>query len=326
MIFYATLLSLMSYYALAYYLFTPIADPHLQVKRHKEFLTSRDVTGRIYLSEEGINGQMSGAMADAEAFMDWLRQDYPTIKFKIHEIKENIFPRMTVKYRKQLVAIDAPYDINLRGQYLSPKQWREKLESNPDALLIDVRNDYEWKIGHFEGSTLPPLSQFRDFPEYADHIPKDAEVLMCCTGGIRCEIYSAVLKAKGIDKVYQLEGGIINYGLKEGQAHWKGKLFVFDDRMAVSIDGQEVQPIAECQYCSAPTDLYYNCANMSCNELFLSCPSCIQEHKGCCCTDCEQSDQVRPYEREGGNKPFRRKHLLSSQKDYSANPSSSITS
>lgn len=301
----------MTYYALAYYLFIPIENPHEEVRKHKDFFKNRDVSGRIYLSEEGINGQMSGAKQDAEAFMSWLKQDFPTVVFKIHEVPENIFPRMTVKYRKQLVAIDAPYDLSKRGEYLSPQEWKQKLESDNPPLLIDVRNDYEWKIGHFEGATLPPLSQFRDFPAYADQLPKDHPVMMCCTGGIRCEIYSAVLKAKGIDTVYQLEGGIINYGQKEGQAHWQGKLFVFDDRLAVSIDGNPTDPISECQFCNAPSDTYYNCANMDCNELFLSCPDCIAEHQGCCCELCQTAPRVRPYERAGGNKPFRKKHLIS---------------
>ncbi len=301
----------MNYCALAYYLFTPIADPRHQVARHKEFFQNRDMTGRIYISEEGINGQASGALEDAEEFMTWLRLDYPEMVFKIHTASENLFPRMTVKYRKQLVAIDSSYDLTRRGQYLSPKEWRAKMESKEPYLLIDVRNDYEWAIGHFEGSTLPPLSQFRDFPAYADQLPKDQPVMMCCTGGIRCEIYSAVLRAKGIDEVYQLEGGIINYGLQEGRAHWEGRLFVFDDRLAVSIDGESVDPISACSACGAPSDTYYNCANMDCNELFLACSACIEKQCGCCCNSCQQAPRVRPYVREGGNKPFRRKHLVS---------------
>lgn len=301
----------MDYYALAYYLFTPIENPHQEVEKHKNFLKQRDVTGRIYISEEGINGQASGSVADAEALMAWLRVDYPEMVFKIHPTKENIFPRMTVKYRKQLVAIDAPYDLSCRGQYLSPQAWKEKLEGDEPFLLIDVRNDYEWKIGHFEGSMLPPLTQFRDFPAYVDQLPKDQTVLMCCTGGIRCEIYSAVLRAKGIDNVYQLEGGIINYGLQEGRSHWQGRLFVFDDRLAVSIDGEQVEPISACSLCGAPSDTYYNCANMDCNELFLACESCIEKQQGCCCTSCQEAPRVRAYLRDGGNKPFRRKHLVS---------------
>lgn len=306
----------MTYYALAYYIFTPIENPYREVKNHKRFFKDRDVTGRIYISEEGINGQMSGAQEDAEAYMIWLREFFPEVKFKIHTTDENIFPRMTVKTRKQLVALDEPVDMSKGGEHVSPKRWREMLESDEEYLLLDVRNDYEWEIGHFEGSTLPPLKKFRDFPRYADELkntkdPKTTKVMMCCTGGIRCELYSALLKERGFESVYQLDGGIIAYGQQEGRAHWKGKLFVFDDRLAVSIDGSDdVEPIAHCTHCKTPADTHYNCANMDCNNLFICCEACIEKTKGCCCTTCEAAQRVRPFDKSRKNKPFRKKHLL----------------
>lgn len=318
----------MKYYALAYYIFTPIENPYREVKNHKRFFKDRDVSGRIYISEEGINGQMSGAQADAEAYMTWLSESFPGVKFKIHTTDENIFPRMTVKTRKQLVALDEPVDLSKGGKHVSPKQWREMLESDEDYLLLDVRNDYEWQIGHFENAVLPPLTKFRDFPNFADQLketkdPKKTKVMMYCTGGIRCELYSALLKERGFDEVYQLDGGVIAYGQQEGHKHWKGKLFVFDDRLAVSIDGQEVEPIAHCSYCKAPTDIQYNCANMDCNNLFVCCTACIEKQKGCCCSTCSNAPRLRPYDHTKGNKPFRKKHLIYSD---SLSPSSSITS
>lgn len=304
------------YYALAYYCFVPLANPLLEVEKHKNFFENRDVAGRIYLSEEGINGQMSGTAADAEAYMAWLKEDsrFASIFFKIHEVSENIFPRMTVKYRKQLVALDQKADPTQGGEHVSPERWKQMLESG-EYLLLDVRNRYEWEIGHFEGAALPPLENFREFPNYADRLskevdPKKTKVMMYCTGGIRCELYSALLKEKGFDEVYQLDGGVINYGLKMGQKHWKGKLFVFDDRLAVSIDGKEAEPISVCAHCHLPSDVYYNCANMDCNALFIACHSCIEVYKGCCGHECQESPRLRPFDREGGNKPFRRKHLI----------------
>ncbi len=304
----------MKYFALAYYIFTPIEDPQLEVRKHKKFFEGRDVTTRIYLSEEGINGQMSGQMADAEAYMAWLKSDprFANIQFKIHEVPENIFPRISVKYRKQLVALDEKADPAEGGKHVSPEEWKQMLESG-DYLLLDVRNDYEWEIGHFEGATLPPLKKFREFPEYAQKLseevdPKQTKVMMYCTGGIRCELYSAMLKKRGFDEVYQLDGGVIQYGLKEGKEHWKGKLFVFDDRLAVDIDGKPSDPIAQCCHCEAPCDTYYNCANMDCNNLFISCPECTERFQGCCDTPCMGAPRLRAYQRAGGNRPFRRKH------------------
>ena len=305
----------MTYYALAYYIFESIDNPEQEVKNHKNFFKNRDVTGRIYIAHEGINGQMSGSQDDAEAYMVWLRQTFPSVKFKIHIQKENIFPRMTVKVRNQLVAIDESVDLSKTGEHVSPEQWRQMIESDEEYLLLDVRNNYEWQIGHFEGAELPALEKFRDFPKYADQLAqkrdtKKTKVMMYCTGGIRCELYSALLKERGFESVYQLDGGVIAYGQQEGQKHWKGRLFVFDDRLAVSIDGSHVDPIASCVYCKTPCDTQYNCANMDCNDLFVCCDSCTPQEKGCCSHSCQTAARVRPIELERGNKPFRRKHLL----------------
>lgn len=304
------------YLALAFYIFTPLEKPEEEMKKMKQFFKNRDVSGRIYLSREGINGQMSGLNEDAQAFINWFRADprFKDVPFKIHATTENIFPRMTIKLREELVAIGESADPANRGEYLSPEQWAETLE-NEEIFLLDVRNDYEWKIGHFEGAHLPPLECFRDFPAYADKLKRELDpktkVLMYCTGGIRCELYSALMKKRGFENVYQLEGGVINYGQNQGDKHWKGKLFVFDDRMAIPIDHKEsVEPIALCIYCKKPNDDYYNCANMDCNTLFLSCKDCIQAQKGTCCEACKEAPRVRPYDARMGNKPFGRKHLI----------------
>lgn len=303
------------YLVLAYYLFTKIEDPHAEVIRHKEFFTGRDVSGRIYLSEEGINGQMSGSREDAKAYMDWMAEHpiFSSVRFKIHLYHENVFPRMTVKYRKQLVALDRPVDYSQTGGYLSPKEWKARLENrDPNLLLLDVRNQYEWEVGHFEGASCPPCETFREFAEYAEQLAQEREdksqpIMMCCTGGIRCELYSAFLKEKGFSQVYQLEGGIINYGLQEGSDHWKGKLFVFDDRLVVPIaEGEETETIGRCRFCSSPIDHYYNCANMDCNDLFLCCPDCLKEYRGCCQESCQEMPRLRPYHQQNRHKPFRK--------------------
>jgi UPF0176 protein len=309
------------YVALAYYLFVTLDDPHLEVERHKIFFKGRDYAGRIYLSEEGINGQMSAEIKEAEAYMAWMKADprFSKIQFKLHPAKQHIFPRMTVKYRPQLVALDQKIDTKEGGELVAPTQWKKMLESG-EYLVLDVRNQYEWEIGHFEGATLPPLNTFREFPAYAEALknqvdPEKTKVMMYCTGGIRCELYSVLLKQKGFKEVYQLEGGVINYGLTEGKAHWKGKLFVFDDRLAVSIDGEECEAIAHCVHCQLACDTYHNCANMDCNALFISCSSCLSMYLGCCSYACKGAPRVRPLNLNDGNRPFRRKHLLYASKD-----------
>lgn len=299
------------YFVLAYYYIGPIADPKEEVLRHKEFFSQRDFKGRIYISEQGINGQASGSLAHAEEYMQWMKNDprFQSIDFKIHAAKEHVFPKMTVKYRKQLVAIDCDVDFSQRGEAVSPEVWKKMLEERDEkTLLLDVRNDYEWEVGRFEGAELPRLETFRQFPQYAKQLketcdPKTTPVMMYCTGGIRCEFYSAVLKREGFEKVYQLEGGVIGYGLKEGSEHWEGKLFVFDDRLVVPIAEGEAKPIAHCKHCNKECDVYYNCANMDCNDLFVSCPDCLNIHRGCCCNSCKDG-RVRPIQESA--KPFRK--------------------
>jgi UPF0176 protein len=302
-------------YVLAYYLFTPIEDPDLEVVRHKDFFSNRDVTARIYLSEEGINGQMSASPEAAEEYMQWLKSDerFAGVEFKIHFYHEHVFPRCTVKRKKQIVALDAEVDTREGGEHVSSEKWYEMLKNrDEETLLLDVRNDYEWKLGHFEGAELPSLETFRQFPDYAQNLkqqrdPKKTKIMMYCTGGIRCELYSALLKKEGFEQVYQLKGGIIQYGLEKGNEGWLGKLFVFDDRLSVPISEEgEATPIAKCHHCGIPNEVYFNCANMDCNELFLCCSDCAEKWLGCCKEGCRNAPRLRPFEKGERPKPFRR--------------------
>lgn len=306
-----------SYFALAYYSFSPVEDPHQEIAEHKKFFEGLDVSCRIYISEQGINGQFSGYQPDAERYMMWLKQRpaFKQVKFKVHHVEENIFPRVTVKYRKELVALGCEVDVTSQGKHISPEEWHTKLEENR-CLVLDVRNNYEWKIGHFENAVLPDIQTFREFPEYAEklareHDPETTPVMMYCTGGIRCELYSSLLIKKGFKEVYQLDGGVIAYGLSVGTGKWKGKLFVFDDRLAVPINeaDAQVQPISTCSHCQTACDTYYNCANTDCNNLFLCCPECVVRTKGCCSMTCAGAPRIRTFSAERGNKPFRRMHL-----------------
>jgi len=308
------------YIVLAFYKFVAVENPHEEVKTHKHFFNDRDITSRIYISEEGINGQMSGSKKDAMAYIDWMhsRELFHDVEFKLHYWHEQVFPRTTVKYRKQLVAIDKDIDIEKTGIHLSPAEWTEMLATE-EKILIDTRNDYEWKLGHFEGAELPECSTFREFDEYADNleetVDKKTPVMMYCTGGIRCELYSALLKDKGFEKVYQLDGGIINYGLKEGTGKWKGKLFVFDDRLAIPICNKEDHEIiGTCHHCQCSIEDYYNCANMDCNALYLSCRECLDKFQGCCHEECKEAPRVRPYHELNPHKPFRKYHCYFGEK------------
>ncbi len=304
-----------SYWILSYYSYTDLIDPHQEVKNHKDFFKSRDIKSRVYISEQGINGQLSASISHAEEYMEWLKakQPFKDIAFKIHPFDEHVFPRTTVKYRKQLVGYDMTADLSKGGEHISPKKWRELLESDKDLLHLDVRNSFEWDIGHFKEAERAPCQTSRDFAKFADDLAnregaKEKPVMMSCTGGIRCEIFSAVLKEKGFKNVFQLDGGMINYGLEEDGEHWLGKLFVFDDRMAVPLNEKSATVIGKCYHCNCPIDDYYNCANMDCNFLFLSCSDCIKRLEGCCSTQCQNAPRLRPVSEQNPNKPFRKKY------------------
>jgi len=317
------------YLVVSFYHFISLENPEKEAKKLFTQMDSLSLKGRIYVSEEGVNAQFSGKKEQVKTFLEDLRKEpsYQDLFPKIQEDTEPAFCKLQVKVR-ELVAFDQKVDLENRGVHISAKKWKEMLESkDEDTLLIDARNDYESSVGHFEGAILPPLENFRDFPEYTDKLLRDKDptktkVMMYCTGGIRCEYYSAYVKSKGFDKVYQLEGGIVQYGKEEGKKHWKGKLFVFDDRLVVPISEDNQEMISHCLHCKEPCDVYYNCANMDCNELFIACPTCIQKKRGCCCEECEKG-RIRPFDPSNRPKPFRKWKKEEKQKLCSSSKKSS---
>lgn len=309
----------MDYLVISLYKIVALEDPEAVVKEHKLFFSGRSMSGRIYVSQQGLNAQLSGLQADVAEYLQWLKRDprFSDAVAKAQPHHENVFPRMTVKVRPELVAMGCELDLSNRGVHVSPRQWREMLESSEEYLKLDVRNQYEWEVGHFEGFECPTAETFRDFVHQAQQLkeqcdPRQVKVMMCCTGGIRCEFYSAFLRQHGFEQVYQLEGGILGYAAQEGASHWKGKLFVFDDRLAVDISGEEI--VGRCHRCQAACDAYYNCADMDCNALFISCDACLQELAGCCQEQCRHSDRLRPFDHQRGGKPFRKWYTYFAEK------------
>lgn len=311
------------YLVIAFYAFETIADPHAEVTAHRTFLQNLDATARIYISEEGINAQMSASQEAGHAYMNWIRERAPFqyVDFKIQSHHEHAFPRLTIKYRKQLVALDCKVDLSQRGTHVSPEEWKQMLDTKEEeCLLLDVRNDYECKVGHFEGAELPPCSEFREFTRYVKNLkdrvnPKKTPVMMYCTGGIRCEVFSALMKQEGFETIYQLDGGVLKYAEKVGNAHWLGKLFVFDDRLTVPLASEAAPIVGKCHHCSKPSEAYYNCASLDCNVLYLCCPECLVDQKGCCQTSCQESPRLRPISHLTTHKPFRRWHHYATEKN-----------
>lgn len=301
----------MNYEVILYYYFTKIADAEAFCKDHKAFLKDLGVKGRVYISDEGINGTLGGTPEQIKAYKNYLRslKGFENTEFK-EDFNETIpFAKLTCKVRQEIVALHMDeLDPKDGGYHMQPNEWRKVMESQEDYVMIDVRNNYESNVGHFEGALKPDVENFYDFPKWLDEaaIPKNKKVLMYCTGGIRCEKFSVLMKKKGWDDVNQLHGGILNYAKEEGGEHFKGKCFVFDDRLVVPVNKDSLEPIARCEITGKPADSYINCANMECNKLFVCSEEGAEIMEGCCSEECKQSEYRRPFDPENAFKPFRK--------------------
>lgn len=301
------------YPVLLYYNFSPIANPEDFRIRHRAFCRDHNLKGRIYVSEEGINGTVSGRREDTEAYKAYLCSlpGFENTEFKEDECDTIPFARMIVKIRPEIVALRSPIPLDPNtegGRRLTPSEWRAIMDSEEDFVVIDVRNNYESKVGHFRGAIKPDLENFYDFPQWLDEvdIPKDKKVLMYCTGGIRCEKFSVLMKKKGWQDVNQLHGGILNYGKEEGGKHFLGKCFVFDDRLVVPVNPDDEEPVSYCEITGKPADTYLNCANMECNKLFICSEEGAHLMEGCCSEACKQHPHKRPFDPDKAFAPFRK--------------------
>ncbi|WP_412987558.1 rhodanese-related sulfurtransferase [Pontimicrobium sp. IMCC45349] len=292
---------------LSFYQYAKIENP--QEFRDHLFLTwnNLDVLGRIYVAQEGINGQLS---LPAENFQDF-KTHLDTIDF-LKDIRLNIaveqdnmsFLKLKVKVRHKIVADglnDDTFDVTNKGIHVGAEKFNELIEDE-NTVLVDMRNHYESEIGHFKNAVTPDVDTFRESLDIIEDDLKahkeDKNLVMYCTGGIRCEKASAYFKHKGFKNVYQLEGGIIEYTrqIKEQELDNKfiGKNFVFDDRRAEKISDDV---IAQCHQCGSPFDVHTNCANDACHLLFIQCDTCKTEMDNCCSTNCKEINAL-PYEEQ----------------------------
>ncbi|MEX0719072.1 MAG: rhodanese-related sulfurtransferase [Balneolaceae bacterium] len=294
-----------------YYNFNAIEDPGLFCKEHKDFCREIGLKGRIYISDEGLNGTAGGTREQIEQYQEyvWSLPGFENTEFKTEESDYIPFAKLICKVREEIVALHVDgVDPQEGGHHLAPDEWRQVMESEEDYVMIDVRNNYESKIGHFKGALTPNLDNFYDFPQWLDEagISKEKKVLMYCTGGIRCEKFSVIMKDKGWDDVNQLHGGILKYAKEEGGEHFEGKCFVFDDRLVVPVNPKDLEPISRCEITGKAADTYINCANMECNKLFVCSEEGARQMEGCCSEECLQSDFKRPFDPENAFRPFRK--------------------
>ncbi len=292
---------------LSFYQYAKIGNPQLLRDHLFIFWNELDVLGRIYIAKEGINAQLS---LPADRFKTF-KLHLDTIHF-LKDIRLNVaieqnnmsFLKLKIKVRDKIVADgleDNSFDVTNKGVHVNAEKFNALIEDE-NTVLIDMRNHYESEIGHFKNAVTPDVDTFRESLDIIEDDLKahkeDKNLVMYCTGGIRCEKASAYFKHKGFKNVYQLEGGIIEYTRqvkeKELENKFLGKNFVFDDRRAEKISDHI---IANCHQCGNPCDTHVNCANEACHLLFIQCETCKSDMDNCCSTNCKVINAL-PFEEQ----------------------------
>jgi UPF0176 protein len=280
---------------ISFYKYFSIEDPQEFRDTLYRHLNKLLVFGRIYIAQEGINAQISVPTINLENFKTYINsiKAFEHLRFNIAVDDDGkSFFVLKIKVRDKVVADgldDNTFDASKPGVYLKAKDYNELVEKE-DVVVVDMRNHYEYEVGHFKNAIEIPSDTFREqLPMAVDMLKdnKDKHIVMYCTGGIRCEKASAYMKHKGFKNVYHIEGGIIHYAqtAKEQGVENKfiGKNFVFDERRGERIS-EDV--IAHCHQCGEPNDMHVNCENQACHLLFIQCDSCKTNMQGCCSKEC----------------------------------------
>ena len=272
-----------------YYGFAPVADPEALKLWQITLCETLNLKGRILISKHGINGTLGGDMDDLKKYVRQTKQ-YPGFKkidFKWSEGSGTDFPRLSVKVREELVAFGVADEITVNekgvvggGKHLSPEEVHQLVETRgDDVVFFDGRNAYEAKVGRFKNAVVPNVKTTHDFVSEIESGKydslKEKPIVTYCTGGIRCEILSTVMKNRGFKEVYQIAGGIVRYGEAYGDSgYWEGSLYTFDGRITVDFT-ERANMIGECDLCGSPTKKFQNCAEPSCHHLYLLCEKCV---------------------------------------------------
>jgi UPF0176 protein len=286
-----------------YYKFVPVNDPNITMRWQKELCARLGLKGRIIISPHGINGTLGGGIENLREYKREMNRSvlFKGIMYKWSDGNGEEFPKLSVKVREELVAFHASDEIVVSeqgiengGTHLKPEQVHQLIKERGDEVIFfDGRNAYEAQVGRFKNAVIPAVETTPDFLKELEHPKydaiKDRPIITYCTGGIRCEILSVLMKNRGFKDVYQIDGGIVKYGEKYGDdGFWEGTLYIFDGRMNHTFSSQ-ARDLGECIHCKAKTSRFINCADKSCNKLKLVCGNCTNR------TFCEQhqADVVR---------------------------------
>ncbi len=286
------------YTVLLYYKYVQIENPEEVRDEQRKLCEELGMKGRIIIATEGINGTVEGTIDACEKYMQAMYDSkyFKDIIFKKSPGTGDAFPKLSVKVRPEIVTIKIPgLDPNqVTGKYLSADELHLWYEEGKEFYIVDMRNDYEYISGFFEGFIPSGIHNFYDLPQVLpklEHL-KNKTVVTVCTGGIRCEKASGFLVANGFKDVYQLKDGIQTYMEKYPNKHFKGKLYVFDNRLTLAFNAEdpEHEVVGKCMHCGVSCDRYVNCAYDMCHYHYISCDKCLDQETGLafCKEDCKE--------------------------------------
>lgn len=293
------------YNILLFYKYVKIDDPVQLMEEQKQLCNELNLKSRIIVSKEGINGTLEGKDSDTQMYMQKMLSDprFENMNFKVSEGTGNAFPKISVKVREELVsghlgAEDVDPNVTT-GKYISAEELHDLFKSGEEFYIIDMRNDYEHKVGYFKNSILPALKNFRDLPNIIkdyEHL-KNKKIVTVCTGGVRCEKASGYLVKKGFKDVSQLHNGIVTYMEKYPNEDFLGKLYVFDGRvvMGFETDSKDHVIVSKCEKCGKTSDNYIDCAYKHCkgHRHIVLCKDCYSiDGNPYCSKECEENALV----------------------------------
>ena len=298
---------------LSFYRYVDIPEPTALRLQLYQSWDKLGILGRVYIAQEGINAQVSVASKQLKQFKAVVEKYFPEMSYR-EAVEEGAasFAILIVKVRKKIVQdglSDFKFSPENAGKHLSPEEWNRAMD-DPNTLVVDMRNHYESAVGHFANAIRPDCDTFREeLPLVKDMLQdkKEKKLLLYCTGGIRCEKASAYLRQEGFKDVNQLNGGIINYAhavkRKEVPCYYRGKNFVFDDRLGERIT-EDI--LTECSQCGTKNDEHTNCANDVCHVLFIQCPDCRKNFSNCCSAECQSFSKLPAEEKKLRGLEFRK--------------------
>lgn len=276
-----------------FYKYVQISDPKAFVALQREMCEKLGLFGRILVAAEGINGTLEGSVESIAEYEAWMHTlpEFAGLWFKSSPGTGEAFKKLVVKLRNEIVAtgLSADQDVDpnvTTGKHIDPEELKRWIENGEEFEIIDMRNDYEYAVGHFANSKNSTMANFRDLPKIAAKFEglKKKKVLTVCTYGVRCEKASGFLKKEGFEDVYQLNGGIGTYMKQFPGEDFLGSLYVFDGRMTEQFT-KNYMVIGECTSCSSKTERFGNCAWDECHKQLLICFNCAKHAKGIWCTD-----------------------------------------